>query len=507
MNKGYVFLFITFCIGGFLWPKKEISITSANYKKKIPEHCVLYQFTENKSVLLNVLKFISLNEDLPLDVNTHANVLYLKGTRCFLLQNYESATTYFKKAKVLATISNDSMLLGSICNKLGMLYRQQHNDVSQVKNYFNKAIEFYCVNADKKLQLDPYLNLILLEREEKNWNVVITYTEKCIELIEELNFKQEKLCLLHLYLAEAFFELGNLNKADNYLNQARNFPVNKNCISSVLLHELLGRLYESKGDFHKALQHFKAVNNKQEAKTMYADNSFREFLAKDFARENAYISYKNSTINKQRSLLVYSAFALLFFSTLYMIAMVLNKKNKKKNLRIKCLNKNLENLVEDLRFKNKDLNQNKIETQKLLSRNEQTLFSKVLKLSTFCDSIRKMCMDMEHYIEKTPDVPSYLLSVNKKLNSLVEEEELWSEFKIQFENIRPDFFDTLKNRAPNLSVNDLKHCAYIVSNLKSKEVALLINVSPRSVETTRYRIKKKLGLQKEKSLYDILREI
>ncbi len=507
MNKGYIFLFITFCIGGSLWLEKEVSITSTNYKKTIPKQCELYQLTENKNVLLNVLKFIRINEDLPLDVNTQANVLYLKGTRCFLLQNYESATAYFKKANELATKSNDSMLLGSICNKLGMLSRQQHNDLSQVKNYFNKAIEFYRVNDNKKLQFDPYLNLILLERKEKKWNVVIAYTEKCIALIKELNFKQEKLCLLHLYLAEAFFELGNISKADNYLSQARNFPVNENCISSVLLHELLGRLYESKGDVHKALQHFKAVNDKQIAKTMYADNSFREFLAKDFARENAYISFKNSTINKQRNLLVYCVFALLFFSTLYMIAIFLNKKNKKKNLRIKCLNKNLENLIEDLRFKNMDLTQKKIETQKLLSRNEQTLFSKVLKLSTFCDSIRKMCMDMEQYIEKTPDVPSYLLSVNKKLNSMVEEEELWNEFKIQFENIRPDFFDTLKNRAPNLSVNDLKHCAYIVSNLKSKEVALLINVSPRSVETTRYRIKKKLGLQKENNLYDILREI
>ncbi|PQJ23457.1 hypothetical protein [Tenacibaculum sp. SG-28] len=174
---------------------------------------------------------------------------------------------------------------------------------------------------------------------------------------------------------------------------------------------------------------------------------------------------------------------------------------------MECLNKRLENLIEDLKFKNKDLTQNKIETQKLLSRNEQTLFSKVLKLSTFCDSIRKMCNDMEQYIERTPNVPSYLLTVNKKLNSMVEEEELWNEFKIQFENIRPDFFDTLKNLAPNLSVNDLKHCAYIVSNLKSKEVALLINVSPRSVETTRYRIKKKLGLQRENNLYDMLREI
>ena len=45
---------------------------------------------------------------------------------------------------------------------------------------------------------------------------------------------------------------------------------------------------------------------------------------------------------------------------------------------------------------------------------------------------------------------------------------------------------------------------FLCSNLKSKEVAQLINVSPRSVETARYRVKKKIGLDKEENLYDFL---
>ncbi|PQJ23458.1 hypothetical protein [Tenacibaculum sp. SG-28] len=330
MNKGYILLFITFCIGGSLWLEKEVSITSTNYKKTIPEQCELYQLTENKSVLLDVLKFIRTNEELPLDTNTHANVLYLRGTRCFLLQNYEQATPYFEKAYALAVSSNDNMLLGGICNKLGLLQRQLYNDLPIAKSHYNKAIAFYSVSNHKELQFNPYLNLLLLERNERKWNTVIAHAKKCIKLAKELNFKQEKLCLLHLYLAEAYFELKDSNKAIACLSQAHQFPVNENCMSSVLLHELWGRVYESKGDFHKALQHFKVVSDKQAAKTMYAENSFRDFLAKDFARENAYLSNKNRTINKQRSLLVYSVLAFLFFGTLYLISFILHKKNKKR---------------------------------------------------------------------------------------------------------------------------------------------------------------------------------
>ncbi len=146
----------------------------------------------------------------------------------------------------------------------------------------------------------------------------------------------------------------------------------------------------------------------------------------------------------------------------------------------------------------------KIEIENLLKLNEQTLFSRVLKISTYNDTINKITDDIDTYIDKHTNSVTFLNELNSKLQRLISEDELWEDFKIQFEKIRPEFFNKLKNFAPNLSINDLKHCTYIVSNLKSKDVAQLINVSPRSVETTRYRIKKKMGLDKNDNLYEIL---
>ncbi|MBK8505824.1 MAG: hypothetical protein IPL46_28700 [Saprospiraceae bacterium] len=50
---------------------------------------------------------------------------------------------------------------------------------------------------------------------------------------------------------------------------------------------------------------------------------------------------------------------------------------------------------------------------------------------------------------------------------------------------------------PNLTQNDLRHCAYIRMRLSTKEIAELMNVNPTSVQIARVRLKKKMGLPEE----------
>lgn len=56
-----------------------------------------------------------------------------------------------------------------------------------------------------------------------------------------------------------------------------------------------------------------------------------------------------------------------------------------------------------------------------------------------------------------------------------------------------------------LSQNDLKHCAYIKVKLTSKEIARIMNISPKSVQMIRYRLKKKMNLGKDDDLYEFIR--
>ena len=93
--------------------------------------------------------------------------------------------------------------------------------------------------------------------------------------------------------------------------------------------------------------------------------------------------------------------------------------------------------------------------------------------------------------------------IDKSLNH----NENWEMFKEAFDNADAEFFKNLKSRHPNLSPNDLKLCAYLRLNLSSKEVSQLINISPRSVEVKRYRLRKKLNLDSNENLTDYILSI
>ena len=80
----------------------------------------------------------------------------------------------------------------------------------------------------------------------------------------------------------------------------------------------------------------------------------------------------------------------------------------------------------------------------------------------------------------------------------------WEFLEEAFNHADKDFLRKLKSTHPELTPNDLRFCAYLRLNLSSKEIAPLLNISVRSVEIKRYRIRKKMDLPHEKSLVDYI---
>ena len=93
--------------------------------------------------------------------------------------------------------------------------------------------------------------------------------------------------------------------------------------------------------------------------------------------------------------------------------------------------------------------------------------------------------------------------INKNLNNTGD----WNMFQEAFNNADSDFLKKVKSTHPILTPNDLRLCAYLRVNLSSKEIAPLLNISPRSVEIKRYRLRKKIDLQHEKSLVEYILSI
>ncbi len=86
-------------------------------------------------------------------------------------------------------------------------------------------------------------------------------------------------------------------------------------------------------------------------------------------------------------------------------------------------------------------------------------------------------------------------------------EDDWATFKIRFEKINPFFFKRLYEVSNQLTENDLRVASLIYINLDTHQICQLLNVSQRTVQTAKYRLKKKLGLAKETDLKTYLHQL
>ena len=77
----------------------------------------------------------------------------------------------------------------------------------------------------------------------------------------------------------------------------------------------------------------------------------------------------------------------------------------------------------------------------------------------------------------------------------------------RFLQLRPGFFARLKEINPDLTENDLRLCTYISIGMRAKEIAQQLSVTPDSVNTARYRLRKKLNLKPEEKLDEFLRNL
>jgi DNA-binding CsgD family transcriptional regulator len=136
--------------------------------------------------------------------------------------------------------------------------------------------------------------------------------------------------------------------------------------------------------------------------------------------------------------------------------------------------------------------------QEIESKNRELAVStmSIIKKNEFLNAIK----DQLKKVDNSPEVRSVIRTIDKNINN----EEDWEFFESAFNNADQDFLQNVKKRHPQLTPNDLKLCAYLRLNLSSKEIAPLLNISLRSVEVKRYRLRKKMGLDHEDSLVNYI---
>jgi AraC family chitin signaling transcriptional activator len=122
----------------------------------------------------------------------------------------------------------------------------------------------------------------------------------------------------------------------------------------------------------------------------------------------------------------------------------------------------------------------------------------IIKKNDFLSTIKLELMKSD-----AKSISKVVKIIDKNLNNTDD----WKMFQEAFNNADKNFLKKVKDKHPGLTPNDLRLCAYLRLNLSSKEIAPLLNISSRSVEVKRYRLRKKMELPHDSNLTNYILEL
>ncbi len=134
------------------------------------------------------------------------------------------------------------------------------------------------------------------------------------------------------------------------------------------------------------------------------------------------------------------------------------------------------------------------------------LASSAMHLVKKGELVSKMKTELAHVMKgiSNPDAEAELKKIIRTISEDDNMDKEWENFALHFDKVHSDFISALKEKHTGITNNEIKLCAYLRMNLSTKEIAQLMNISVRGVEVSRYRLRKKIELPKEISLFDYL---
>lgn len=476
------------------------------------------------------------------------------------------AIAYKSKSALMSTIGNlpESIDLGlkalalfeqiqdvrqqsQTLNELGRAYsRLREND---------KALEYYQASLAIKEKLGnregmavTYLNLGAIYNRQRNYGMALETFNKSYELKEALGIKKG-LDALNINIGLAHKALGDLQKAESYYLKAidlANELGNKNNHSIALSN--MSSLYLSLEEFGKArdygllaVEAAKELNNKSRLNNSYYNLHAAQYFLGDF--ESAYenyamsVTYQDSVTNErtaariariekeyekekeerqielqnkqlalleaeeklannQKNTILIAALLLAIISAYIIRSLIL--KGKRQRLAFDS-----ERKVMDL---NAQLAAQEIEHQNLSREYDQLRLSSLSKeIASKNAQVNQLEEDLERLTQ------NYMVEQAKEHKGLAEmvldhgkNGDDWQRFMEYFQNVYHDFLGNLKREHPSITANELRLCALLKINLSTKEIANMLNITPESLRTAKYRLRKKLDLMDDDRLNDFI---
>jgi tetratricopeptide (TPR) repeat protein len=293
---------------------------------------------------------------------------------------------------------------------------------------------------------------------------------QALELSDSLSLPKHKTDLL-FQISAVYKQQNNINKAYDYLQKAQLLSDSLNASWKSIQQSELHQIYE-----------------------LQLKNQENKLLEQDLSIAQLKIDRRNT--------LLYG----VIFVSLALLWILLSYSRKRKLER----QMNLE-----MQSKNKTIHQQ----EKQIAEQKETYLkeeinNKTRQLATYSLSSIKHVEATENIINKISQLiynETIKASTKQELQKVIQQmkQDLmksdWEEFKTYYEEIHPSFYENLVAKHPDLSANDEKLCAFISLGLSTKDIASLTFRQVRSVESARLRLRKKLNLEANDSIFDYLK--
>jgi tetratricopeptide (TPR) repeat protein len=439
------------------------------------------------------------------------------GAVCYKNENYKLAGEYFNNALEKYIELKDSARIASCYSNMGMVNKKTGNYKKAIE-YYEKALKINTVIKDKRGRINTLNNLgtIFLQTEQ---------TEKAKDhLLEALKLNsnsryKSSLSVSYQNLANYYYLTNNFPKAIESGLKSLGIMKEKGQRSNIEdVYLVLSNAYEKQGEFEIALKYFKLhksihdsiFNAKSRANynklQLQLETSQKERKIESLKREQEKQILQNQILrNEKQNYIILIGLIIFVVIIVGFIVFIKRRKDQQIHRQKEIVHRKEKELalseLEKSKLKEEELRQSILYKSKQLSTHALHMMQKNSMLQEIQSNIKALWKKAD-MIDK-PNFKRINLQINQSLRSHKD----WDVFKLYFEDVNKNFYQKLNEINPELTTNDHRLCALIKLNMTSKEMASVLNVAPNSIKSSRYRLKKKLGLDTETDLEDFVRGI
>ena len=421
------------------------------------------------------------------------------------LELYNKAEENYVKAIDKFTALNLKGRIATTYTKLGTLYLN-NNELQQATAYLNNALKMHTEGSFTYGIAEAHNRLGLLFIEKKEFEQAYYHLQRSISLGKEINDMDGLINNLTQY--------GRLLRLDNQLDASdvqlqlakQSAKENKLKKYELQIYDELKELRKQQGKPEEALvfydKYLKLSDSilSSEKSMLVTATEFKSQL-NEKNKELAYLTQKEKKDALVRWILIggLSIIAILSF------LLIRNFKEQAKRSKA-LLGKNRELLASKEELANTALENAHLKQQEL----KQQLNFKNKELTSYALNFvqkNELLLMLQEKIraakgDALKDQSKLINGIGRILKQHLTIDKDWEDFRLHFEQVHTGFFTKLKEKHPDLSANDLKICTLTRINLNIKETAGILGISPESVKTARYRLRKKMDLKPDQELLD-----